>query len=290
MSDIQQTSTTPPASTPATNAAPVAASVTPTAPSGTESITPSASATEAVTPVTATSSDTKPADAPASAESILGGDNVKETPKEPAPADAAKLDGKDTASKPESKPEGDTAPEGEKVFPTYEPLKLPENLQVDSEQMQEFDKLIGEIESSKLDHKGFEETRQKLADMHIKGVTESINRLNDYYVQLHEQQKSNWLDAFKNDPEIGGENIAKVTGNLRSAVETYGGNEAQIAEFRELMKTTGVGNNPALIRLLHNMDAKIRKYETEGGDIRMVPAARPAPVKIKPHQLFYTGT
>ena len=56
------------------------------------------------------------------------------------------------------------------------------------------------------------------------------------------------------------------------------------------MKETGVGNHPAVIRILKNMDAKLRGYETEAGGNRIVPAQKPAPSKVKDYQRFYTGS
>jgi len=76
---------------------------------------------------------------------------------------------------------------------------------------------------------------------------------------------------------------------LRDAVENYGGTAEQVKEFRQLMKDTGVGNHPALTRILYNMQQKINKYTTEGDAQRMVPGGRPAPSKVKDYQRFYTA-
>jgi len=235
-------------------------------------------------------------------ENILGdvAENVKPAePAEPAIKDltdpAARDPVKDVSQqKPEDKKiteesKADAKPEETKVLPSYEPFNLPENISMDAEPVAEFTKLLGELETSKLDHDGYQATGQKLIDMHLKGVQESINRLNDYYTSFHEHQKAEWFNAFKNDPEIGGEKITETVDNLRNAVEVYGGTPEQVTEFRQIMKYTGVGNHPALIRILSNMDKAIRKYTTEGDGNRMVPAQRPAPSKVKDYQRFYTG-
>lgn len=182
--------------------------------------------------------------------------------------------------------EKDVKPE----VPVYEAFKLPEDVSADSakDTLDTFSKLLGEIETGKLDHTGFQDAGQKLVDLHIQGVQESVKNLNDYYVTLHEKTGTEWLSAFKADPEIGGANVEKTVGNVREAVEAYAGNEQQKAEFRELMKSTNVGKHPAMIRLLANMDAKIRQYTTEPTN-SMVPAARPAPNKVKDYQRFYSN-
>lgn len=190
----------------------------------------------------------------------------------------------------EVKPDEEVKPE----LPVYEEFKIPEGVNLDKEQIGEFTKLLGEIETGKLDHAGMQEAGQKLIDLATKATADSITRLNDYYVQFHENQKKEWFESFKKDPEMGGENLDKTVSTLREAVEQYAGNETQIAEFRSVMKDTGVGNHPAVIRILNNMAQKIQKYTTEadngnGGSNRIVPGQRPAPSKVKDYQRFYAG-
>lgn len=225
-------------------------------------------------------------------ESVLG-DTVKPEVK---PAAEPKPEVKDPA-KPvtETPADGDRPVEEVKAeLPVYEEFKLPDGVNLDKEQVAEFGKLLGEIESGKLDHAGFQEAGQKLVDLATKATTDSINRLNDYYVQFHENQKKEWFESFKKDPEMGGANLDQTVGALREAVEKYAGDEKQIAEFRSVMKESGVGNHPAVIRMMNNMAKEISRYTTEsdngnGGSNRIVPAARPAPSKVKDYQRFYSN-
>lgn len=288
MSDIQQPQDTP--------SAPVSAPVVDTPTPASESSSTPATDAPAATPdvVVETAPATEPAaeqtviDAPAEVEveNVLGDD------KEPAKKDDAPEKKDADVTKPdEAKPDADPAP-----LPAYD-FTIPENVSVEKEPLEAFTKLLGEIETSKLDHAALQERGQKLVDMHIKGVQESIQRLNDHYVQIHEANKKEWFEAFKKDPDLGNGNedrTREIASNLREAIGQYGGTDAQQAEFRALMKETGVGNHPALLRMLNNMDAKIKKYTTEadngnGGTNRIVPAARPAPSKVKNYQQFYNG-
>jgi len=260
-------------------AAPVVAPVeTPAAPADAPAVeTP---AVEPVAPADA------PIDAPATeSENILGDPDKKEE------------------AKPDAKPEGDKPADApaetpvETVLPTYEDFKLPENYTADKESLSEFTKLLGEMETSagKLDHAGYQDAGQKLIDLGTKAVQDSITRLNEYYTQFHENQKKEWFESFKKDPEMGGEKLQETVSVLRSSVEQYGGTPEQVAEFRQIMKDTGVGNHPAVTRILFNMQQKINKYETEadngnGGSNRIVPGAKPAPTKVKSYQQFYGGS
>lgn len=222
-----------------------------------------------------------------------------------ATKDAASAEGaaKPDAAKPEAKPEvkqdatAETKPEGtseaksesaaeaKAETPTYE-LKFPEGANIDKEGVDAFTKLFGEIESGKLDHAGFSEKAQNLVDMHVKSLTDTIERLNTYYEQIHEKQKSDWHDSFRNDAEIGGERAPQTVRTVREAIDSYGGSPEQITELREQMKSSGYGNYPPLIRLINNMQAKINSYtkESAGG---IVPGQAPAPTKVKDYQRFY---
>lgn len=215
---------------------------------------------------------------PPTTESILG----DETPK----------DGKSDDKKPEGDKAGAKPEEASKVeLPTYEPFKLPENINLDKEPMDAFTKILGEIETGKLDHTGMQDAGQKLIDLAAKSTVDSINRLNDYYVQIHENQKKEWFELAKNDPDLaGGDEKAfrEMAGRLNGSIGEYAGTDAQKSEFRALMKDTGVGNHPALLRMLNNMQKKIDSYTKETGD-RSVPAQAPAPSKVKPYQAFYSG-
>lgn len=280
MTDDIQTTVTPAAAVEAATVAPVVESPA-AAPASTQVATP-------------------PSESPATAsveENVLG-DVKPEVVTEPAKPDAAKPEPKDTP-KPDTEPPADTEAanpieEIKPELPVYEEFKLPDGVNLDKEQVAEFSKLLGEIESGKLDHAGFQEAGQKLVDLATKATTDSINRLNDYYVQFHENQKKEWFESFKKDPEMGGENLDKTVDALRDAVEKYAGDEKQVAEFRSVMKETGVGNHPAVIRMLNNMSKEISKYTTEadngnGGSNRIVPAAKPAPSKVRDYQRFYQG-
>ena len=246
----------------------------------------------------------EPAGAPEPAAEPVADDGVEsvlgDAPEKKADAATPTKDDKATSEKAAdaSDPSGDKKPEGEAApveLPKYE-FKLPENVQMDEAQMGEFSKLIGEIETGKLDHEALQGKAQSLVDMHIKGVTESIERLNKYYENYHTQQKRDWFDSFAKDPQLGGseEKVAATVSKVRGAIEEFGGEPGQIAEFRKLMKETGVGNHPAMIRLLSNMSDTIAKYTTEkdngnDGTNRIVQGTKPAPGKTKDYQRFYGG-
>lgn len=291
MTDISQTATPAIINSPSAGGGDSqAAAPAPNSPSG-----------DSASPAVVTQSDAAPAAGEASLPSEAPAvEAITETPADSAPAAADtvlggvenKADTNPDTTKAVDKAEvkTDAPPVDVKVeLPTYEDFKVPEHYTVDKDSMGEFSKLLGELETSKLDHKGFQEAGQKLVDMGTKAIEQSITRLNEYYTQIHNQQKTDWFDAFKGDPEIGGKNLPETIKTVRDAVSEFGGSKEQIESLRTVMEQSGVGNNPNVIRLINNLHSEIRKYTTEGDANRMLPGIKPAPSKVKPHQLLYSG-
>lgn len=285
MADVQDTTVStaativsaPAAATPAPV---VSAPATPTTPS--DSSAPAAVVTPAAT-VAETIVTSEPAKVetptPATTESVLG--DVK-------PTEAAK------PGESEKVPEADKtkvipAEEPKVELPTYEAFKTPENVTLDKEPLDAFTKILGEIEIGKLDHLGMQAKGQALIDLAAKATIDSINRLNDSYVQTHEASKKARLTALKADTEMGGEKFSDTVVLLQKTINEFGGTQSQIAEFRKEVTDSGLDASPAVCRLIYNMQQKINEYTTEGDANRIVPGAKPAPSKVKPYQMFYQG-
>lgn len=172
-----------------------------------------------------------------------------------AKADSATVLGSAEEKAPETKAE-EAAPEKaaeEKPFPTYEQFKLPEGITVEDEKLAEFSKDLGEFErQTGADNAEVQKLGQKLLDKYVAETSETLSRLNDYYTSAWEKQKNDWKDAFESDAQIGGNRKETTMKAATTFIRTYGGDAEQQAQLRDLMNTTGVGNHPALIRLLAN--------------------------------------
>ena len=134
---------------------------------------------------------------PPTVESVLGDAKPAEVKVEASKPEVPKAEVKAEQPVVEKK-DGDKvdAPTETKIeLPVYEEFKVPEGVSLEKEPLEAFTKILGEIETSKLDHAGMQEKGQALIDLAAKSTTESINRLNDYYVNFHENQKK-WFEAF----------------------------------------------------------------------------------------------
>ena len=189
--------------------------------------------------------------------SILGDDAPKPEVKTEEPKIEAKADEKPVAEK---SAEGEKKPDGEKKeevsqsdepapLPSYDAWAFPEGVEADPVKVEAFNKMFGEFESmTKVDHAKMKELGQKLIDFNISQMRE----LQQSYIDKWNSDKKEWFETFQKDPEIGGNRAETTTRSVRQFVETFGGNDEQKTELRNFLKTTGVGNHPALIRLIAN--------------------------------------
>lgn len=156
-------------------------------------------------------------------------------------------------------------------LPTYEAFTVPEGITLDTAKITEFTKELGELQNlTKAEQKVMQEFGQKMVERHISELQQTVQRLNEHYVTSWEKQKSEWKDSFEKDPEIGGNRKDTTIGAALQFIKTHGGTVEQQKEFHSLMDQTGVGNHPAMIRML----AAANLAHSEG---KPLPGTKPAP-------------
>lgn len=160
-----------------------------------------------------------------------------------------------TEEKPEEKPTEEKpveeAPKEEKPveLPTYEPFVLPESFVAEEAKMGEFTKTLAEFENTtKASHEEVQKLGQQLVNRHI----DEMQRYTESLTQAWNKQKNDWKDSFLKDPEFANRSDTVVNAAI-DAIGIYGGDTKQQEEFRGLMESSGVGNHPAMIRLLSNI-------------------------------------
>lgn len=240
------------------------------APESTPSPTPVSPSTEA--PVEAPKSGPvveAPKEAAKEATTVLGAEPAKEVAKE-AEVKGEEIKKTDGVG-PEVKKDEGTQSDNPAPSPEYEAFTLPEGLTFEDDKIKEFTKDLGEFEGlAKADHAEVQKFGQKLVDRHIAEVQETVKRLNEHYTKAWEKQKNDWKESFVKDPEIGGNQQDTTVKAALEFIRTHGGTDSHQKEFRDLMETTGIGNHPAMIRMLANA----MKANREGGPL---PAAKPVP-------------
>ncbi len=230
-------------------ASPVSPSVEVAAPStspATETNTPEATPVESVPAVESPQTDA-PAEAPSKPDEV-----IEAAKPETLLGSEKKAEEKSTEVKSEIKSDEKAVEEKEietAPLPEYEPFKLPEGITFDEAKMGEYTKTLAEFESAtRASHEEVQKLGQQLIDRHI----EEINRYTKSLTQAWNKQKNDWKDSFLKDPEFLNRTDTVVNAAI-DAIGVYGGDTKQQAEFRDLMEKTGVGNHPAMIRMLSNV-------------------------------------
>lgn len=204
-------------------------------------VTPSPENSPAVEPIAPevipVETPVEPAIEESKAETLLGGEKkIEEKSVEEA--------------KPEGKSEEKPAEESKEVeLPTYEPFTLPEGVTLDAEKMGEYTTALAEFEATtKASHEEVQKLGQQFLDRHIA----ELQRYTETLTHAWNKQKNDWKESFLKDPEFTNRTNTVVNAAI-DAIGVYAGNSEQQGEFRKLMEDTGVGNHPAMIRMLSNM-------------------------------------
>lgn len=167
------------------------------------------------------------------------------------PAEVPPKEG-DTEAKVEPKtPEGQSADPAPP--PVYDAFTAPEGVTLDSERIGKFTAILSELETTgKVDHSLVQQFGQKAVDFHVAEIKNVAETLTKFYKDSWDKQKIDWKDSFLKDPEIGGNRFQTTVDSALTFIRTHGGTAEQQTEFRDLMETSGLGNHPAVIRLLAN--------------------------------------
>jgi len=139
------------------------------------------------------------------------------------PVDAAGQAAPDSAATETTKPETSTVPE------SYE-FAMPEGVELDTTARDEFSAVAKEM---KLD----QATAQKVADVGIKMIQRQK--------EVFETTKAAWAEQSRVDKEIGGD---KFDQNMAVALKTL--NAFGSPELKDVLNASGLGNHPAVIKLL----------------------------------------
>jgi len=186
-------------------------------------------------------------EAPKAPETVLG-EALADKPADKPAEETKPTDGSEAPV--ETKNEGgqsdETAPP-----PKYEPFTIPEDIKLDDKKLGEFTSLLAELETSgKASHEAVQAFGQKAVEFYVNEVKDVVSNITKVYQDAWDKQKVTWKEQFLADPEIGGNRFQTTVDSALTFIRTHGGTAEQQQEFRNLMETSGLGNHPAMIRLL----------------------------------------
>lgn len=126
------------------------------------------------------------------------------------------------------------APEPEQYSLNWDEVTVPEGFTLEGELGTEFRSVAEELQFSAAQTTKVLEMAGKLTSATLGGYEEAWN-----------QKMDAWVNEIRNDPEIGGDKFSDSMQRVGAVVDAYG-----TKELRELLDTTGLGNNIHLVRFL----------------------------------------
>lgn len=181
-----------------------------------------------------------PAAAPAADASPAPAEGSLLTP--PAPADAAAPDSPKTPEQIQQDADAAAKLKAETSAPeAYEDFTLPEGMEMDADVLGEFKSLAKELNIPQA-------KAQKLIDFQTQLATKQAEQ----YQAAVIKQGQDWAAEVRNDPVLGGENYEKSVESAIKVIQSFG--DPALTEF---LKSTGLGNNPALFKFCHRISAAI---------------------------------
>lgn len=165
--------------------------------------------------------------------------------------------------KPEAKTEDTPKPDEIKPEPVkpaevkFEPYKLPEDAVVDDGRISAFNEIVGADLTP-------QERGQKLIEMY---VTERQNIAKEMVQAQHQNfadTRAAWRKEVMGDPELGGSGHHTAMKAIAKARDMFVSREKpgtegytkDLSTFNDFLKTTGAGDNPVFLRMMHNVARK----------------------------------
>lgn len=189
---------------------------------------------------------------------------AKEAVKTDAQADNKTADGADKEVKqPEAEKKEEASQSDEPApLPSFEPWTFPEGVTVDEAQVGDFNKMLGEfVNEGKVDKAIAQKFGQQLIDRHVSDVKAVAGKIAEAYDAAWKQQTIDWFSQFEKDPEIGGNRMQTTAAAAKDFIRKHGGTEEQQTEIRTILRKTGLGNYPPLIRLFANANRNLAEGE-----------------------------
>jgi hypothetical protein len=115
---------------------------------------------------------------------------------------------------------------------------------------------------------------QELLDLHLSQVQDIGKRLADNQWDVFNRQQESWQTQVKADPELGGSRIKTVMRTAASFIEKFGGSPVQQKAIMDVMRTTGAGNHPEVLRLFYRAGEMMAREP----QARNMPPARQVPL------------
>lgn len=118
---------------------------------------------------------------------------------------------------------------------------------------------VTELKAFAAEKKLTQEEAQKLVDLGAKTMQQQHAAL----VSQIEQAQAQWSEASSTDKEFGGDKLAENVGLAKTALDKFG-----TPELSQMLKESGLGNHPEIIRAFYRVGKAISEDKTVPGSTR----------------------
>lgn len=136
----------------------------------------------------------------------------------------------------------------------YTDFSIPEGVNINQDALKKFIPLAKQLGAD-------QETAQSIIDIGVELVSAQQQQQQEGITKMREQ----WVNEISGDPEIGGEKLEEHLNMANNALKAIDPN----GELGKILKSTGLGDHPAMIRSFVNLAKKI-------GDDSLVTGGTPA--------------
>jgi len=133
----------------------------------------------------------------------------------------------------------------------YDDFTLPEGIEINDDDLAEFHEIAKELN---LD----QNQAQKLVDLQSKRAESMAENFNSQLQDAFNKQQDDWLQELKDDKDFGGDNLDKNVGLAVKVINKFG-----TPELKATLDSSGMGNNPEVIKMLNSIGKAISEDSLE---------------------------
>jgi hypothetical protein len=124
---------------------------------------------------------------------------------------------------------------------SYEQFTVPEGIEIDETVLTEFSEVAKELNLN-------QSQAQRLIDLESKRAEASQQAMQEAF----ETQQEQWVKELKDDKDFGGDSFDSNLGLAVKVINKFGG-----PELKEVLDTSGMGNNPELVKMFNKIGKAI---------------------------------
>lgn len=157
----------------------------------------------------------------------------------------------------------------------YGAFQLPEGVELDQATLAQATPVLRELGLN-------QDQAQKLVSLYAEITEQTINTLNEQQNEARRVMVAEWTNQTKAHPEFGGDKLKASAGLVLKAIDALSDSPKDAAEFKSMLKESGLGNNPHIFALLARAGSKLSEDTLVTADAAAQGAPKSAAERLWP--------